>query len=130
MSKLFGTFQYGGWPVKHIPEEYRKFRVSQTETLMLSGTIDISTPAQNATKLLEYLPNGHQVILVNRGHQDMGSVQTDAYKTLINTFYQTGKVDSDFTDIEIDFNNIKPSFQKMGRMFYLMKRLGLAKLLI
>ena len=131
MSKIFAIGTRGGWPISLISDEYRELKYSNVETLMLSGTIDISTPAEFGTELLEYLPNGHQVILADRGHQDMGSLENDAYHTLVNTFYQSGKVDdSGFTDIPIDFNNPKPTFQKMGKMFYTMKRLGLAKLLM
>ena len=81
--------------------------------------------------MLEYLPNGHQVILTDRGHQDIGHYEGKAYITLFNTFYQSGKVDdSGFSHVPIDFNDIKPTYQKMGRMFYTMKRLGLANLVM
>ncbi len=119
MSKLFGFGRYGGWPIKKISEEYRKLRVSKVRTLLLSGTIDVSTPAPNGTKMLKYLPNGDQVILTNRGHQDFGNIEKEAYHTLVNTFFQKGKVDdSGFTDVVFDFNNVKPSFQDMGAMMY------------
>jgi len=36
------------WPVNKIPDEYRTAQPSSVETLMLSGTLDVSTPAQNA----------------------------------------------------------------------------------
>ncbi len=119
MSRIFGLMKYGGWPIQRIPEEYRKLRISNVETLMLSGTIDISTPASNGTQLLKYLPNGHQVILSDRGHQDLGGLEKDAYNNLINTYFSTGKVDdSGFTNMPIDFNDIKPTFQEMGIMLY------------
>jgi len=131
MSKLFAVYTYGGWPIKQIPDEYRKLQKSNTETLMLSGSIDISTPPQNGTKMLEYLPNGHQVILMDRGHQDTGVLQKEAYHTLVNTFFQTGEVDdSGFSDIPIDFSNPKPTFQKMGKLFYKLDRLHLIGLVM
>jgi hypothetical protein len=76
--------------------------------------------------MLEYLPNGHQVILMDRGHQDTGALQKDAYHNLVNTFFTTGNVDdSGFSDVPIDFSNPKPSFQKMGKLFYRLDRLHL-----
>ncbi len=130
-SKLFAIQNYGGWPIKPIPEEYTKLKKSNTETLLISGTIDISTPAKYGTELLQYLPNGHQVILINRGHQDMGLLQNEEYHILVNTFFQTGKVDgSKFTDVPIDFNNLDRTFQKMGKLFYKLDRLHLTGLVL
>jgi len=129
MSKIFGVAKYGGWKIKSIPEEYRNLRESNVETLMLSGTIDLSTPAQNGTEMLKYLPNGHQVILKNRGHQDIGNLQVKVYIPFVKSFFLTGKVeDSEFKDLPIDFNNVKPTFQKMGKMFYRIKQLRLTGL--
>ena len=130
MSKIFAVMSYGGWPIAQISEEYRELRYSEVEILMLSGNIDISTPAQNGTKMLEYLPNGHQVVLSDHGH-DLEAIEIDAYHTLVNIFYLTGEVDaSGFSDIPIDFNNPKPTFQKMGKIFYTADRLHLTKLLM
>ncbi len=119
MSKLFGLMNYGGWPIKSIPPEYRKLRYSNVKTLMISGTIDISTPAINGTQMLAFLPNGHQVILDNRGHQDLGKLEIKVYRNLVNTFFQTGQVeDSGFSKIPIDFDDVSPSFQDMAKMMY------------
>ena len=127
-STLFDLIKFGGWPIDLIPEEYRKLQSSEVETLLLSGDIDVSTPYQYAKEMLEYLPNGHHVIFKNRGHQDIGILQNYEYHDLINTFYQEGTVDgSAFTFQPINFNESKPSFQKMGKMFRFIKRLGLTK---
>jgi len=54
----------GSWPANKIPDEYRTAQPSSAETLMLSGTLDVSTPAQNArNQLLPLLENGQQVVL-------------------------------------------------------------------
>jgi hypothetical protein len=67
------------WPTGLISEELRRVNETDVETLLISGSIDVSTPAENATnELLPSLKNGHQVIL-----SDVG----------ISTFYATGKVD-------------------------------------
>ena len=131
LSKLFCISTNGGWPIKLIPEEYRQLQISNVETLLLNGTIDISTPIQNSKELLKYLPNGHLVAFENRGHQDIGLLQNDEYHVLVNTFYQSGEVDgSSFKYIPINFHNPKPSYQKMGKIFRFIKRLGLTKFVI
>jgi hypothetical protein len=117
-SQLFALMKFGGWPVELIPEKYRKYQQSNVETLMISGSIDISTPAENGARLLEYLPNGHQVILNNRGHQDMGVFQRDVYENFVKTYLSTGLVDdSGFEDVPIDFANIQPTFGQMAKMY-------------
>jgi len=125
-SKLYGVTVNGGWPMKQIPEEYRKLLYSNAEVLMLSGNIDFNTPAKHVTKMLEYLPNGHQIIFSDQGH-NLESLE-DNVKTLVNTFYQSGEVDnSGFTHKPINFNDVKPSFQKTGKLYYLLKRLHVMK---
>jgi pimeloyl-ACP methyl ester carboxylesterase len=54
MSRMLGAQKYGGWPIKPIPEEYRKPRSSDVETLMVNGNLDFATPAEYAKK--ELLP--------------------------------------------------------------------------
>lgn len=99
-----------------IPEEYRKVRLSQTETLIVSGNLDTSTPADFARdELMPYLPNGHQVILENFSHADIAMTQPENYFKLINTFFDTGKVDTSFfTPQTIDLNP-KKKFHKIAK---------------
>jgi pimeloyl-ACP methyl ester carboxylesterase len=99
-----------------IPEEYRKLRLSQTETLIVSGNLDTSTPADFARdELMPYLPNGHQVILENFSHADIAMAQPENYFKLINAFFDTGKVDASvFSPQTIDFNPRK-KFYKMAK---------------
>jgi len=84
------------WPANKIPEEYRTAQPSSTETLMLSGTLDVSTPAQNArNQLLPLLENGEQVVLYEFAHTgDLLYRQRDAARHLLTTFFATGKVDA------------------------------------
>jgi len=129
LSKLFGFMKYKQWPMKQIPEEYRKLQKSEVQTLMINGTIDISTPIVQARELLTYLPNGHLVELKNRGHQDLGYLQNEVYKNLLITYYKTGEIDdSGFKDFPLDFSPSETPLQKLGKMFYRLKRLGLFKL--
>ena len=95
MSKILGGMKYGGWPIKPIPEKYRKLQDSDVETLMVNGNIDFSTPAENARdELLPHLKNGNLVILSEMGHGgDVVNIQPDAFRYLAEAFYLEGIVD-------------------------------------
>ncbi len=117
--------------MKQIPEEYRKLQKSEVKTLMINGTVDISTPIVQARELLTYLPNGYLVELKNRGHQDVGALQKEVYKNLIIKFFKTGEIDdSEFKDFPLDFGPTETTLQKMGKTLYTFKRLGLFKLIV
>jgi hypothetical protein len=97
----------GGWPVAPMPDEFREVHPSGVETLLVSGSIDYSTPSQFATEeLLPALSNGQQVILSEFGHSsDVWGLQPDATRHLLATFYATGEVDdSRFTYQPMDFH--------------------------
>jgi len=96
MSKiLWGPLAHGRWPMKHLPEEFRKPQPSDVETLLLSGSVDFSTPAEFATKeLLPYLKRGKQVIVSECGHvNDVLYLEPENSKLLLTSFYNTGVVD-------------------------------------
>jgi hypothetical protein len=86
----------GIWPANKIPEEYRAAQASSVETLMLSGTLDVSTPARNARdQLLPLLENGEQVVLSEFAHTgDLYYLQREATRHLLTTFFATGEVDA------------------------------------
>jgi pimeloyl-ACP methyl ester carboxylesterase len=86
----------GLWPANKIPDEYRKARPSSIETLMLSGTLDVSTPAQTARdQLLPLMENAEQVVLSNFAHTgDLYYLQRKATRHLLTTFLATGEVDA------------------------------------
>lgn len=93
MSKLlWGPLSYGSWPMEQLPEEFRKPQQSDVETLLLSGSVDFSTPAEFATKeLLPYLKNGKQVILSECGHvNDMWYAKPENTRLILTSFYDTG----------------------------------------
>jgi len=94
------------WSIEMIPAELRQVRPSDVETLLVSGNIDATTPAQWATEeLLPYLKNGQQVILSEFGHtDDVWGLQSEATVHLLTTFYDTGEVDDSlFTYQPMDF---------------------------
>ena len=84
------------WPAKKIPDEYRTAQPSSVETLLLSGSLDVSTPAQNArNQLLPLLENGEQVVLPDFAHTgDLYYLQREATRHLLRKFFATGEVDA------------------------------------
>ncbi len=85
----------GGWAVAPMPDAFREAQPSDVETLLVSGSIDYSTPSQFATEeLLPALSNGEQVILSEFGHtSDIWSLQPEATRHLLTTFYAIGEAD-------------------------------------
>ncbi|HEY2537301.1 MAG TPA: alpha/beta hydrolase, partial [Solirubrobacteraceae bacterium] len=84
------------WPANPSENQYTSVQNSSVPTLLIGGTLDFETPAQNATKeLLPHLSNGHQVILSGLGHvDDFESYEPKASTQLLTTFYATGQVDT------------------------------------
>jgi hypothetical protein len=106
-------FLWGGgglrnsWPVAPSGKEYSRVPDSDTETLLIGGTLDFATPYENARdELLPHLRNGHQVVLDNFGHTtSFWNDQAEAGTHLVNTFYRSGKVDkSQYKHREADFS--------------------------
>jgi len=83
------------WPASPDENEYAQVRDSNVETLVIGGELDVATPPQWARReLLPHLPNGHEVVLENIGHtDDFWTYQTEAGGRLINTFFDSGRVD-------------------------------------
>lgn len=105
-GSTIGWAAAGIWPANKIPDEYRTARPSAVETLMLSGTLDVSTPASNARdQLLPLLENGEQVVLSGFGHTgDLYSLQPEATRHLLTHFLATGEVDaSRYEPNRVDF---------------------------
>jgi len=91
MSELLWPAISGMRP-KMIPLSYREAQTSPVETLIISGDLDVSTPAENAMmEMMPHLPNGRQVILRQAGHMDLYSPEvTQMYLK----FLATGEVDT------------------------------------
>jgi pimeloyl-ACP methyl ester carboxylesterase len=95
-------FGWGGglfsdaWPTSPDDAEYGQVPTSEVETLLVGGTLDVSTPPVNATReLLPFLPNGQQVVLPRFGHStSFWSDQPEAGTHLINTYLDSGRVDT------------------------------------
>ena len=96
---------YTVWPSSPDTDEYQTVRPSQVETLLVSGTVDFSTPAELATgELLPSLPNGHQVTLAELGHTADFWAETEASTRLLTAFFDRGEVDGSlFERRPVDF---------------------------
>jgi pimeloyl-ACP methyl ester carboxylesterase len=108
-----------GWKPELIPEEYRKVQLSNVETLIISGNLDNSTPADFATeKLLPSLPNGQQVILKDYSHVMTDNHQKDQIRAMMAQYYKTGQADT--SNIKYQPINFKPkkSINKMAKWGY------------
>jgi hypothetical protein len=113
------------WPVKQLPADLRRAHPSDVETLLVSGSVDFSTPPQFATdELLPYLSRGQQVILAEMGHtQDVWNVQPEAIERLLTSFYDTGVADSSlYAYVPMNF--------EVGLGFPLLAKIGLGVLLL
>ena len=86
----------GAWPITFIEDELNEARTIDTETLLVSGSIDFSTPPQFAAEELEpFLTNGQHVFLAEYGHtQDFNNVRPEAAHNLLATFFDNGEADA------------------------------------
>ena len=94
------------WPATPDENEYTTVRNSAVPTLLVGGTLDMATPAVNATRdLLPHLSNGHQVVLSELGHMtSFWGYEPKASTRMLNTFLDTGKVDTSlYTPAKVDF---------------------------
>ena len=103
-SQTFGM--QTAWPGVHLPAEYNEPQYTDVEMLLVSGSVDFSTPAEFATsELLPYLNNGKQVILKELGHSgDLIWHDLEAFTHMATTYYNTGQVDdSKYEHSPMDF---------------------------
>lgn len=99
--------------IKIIPDEYRKPGISSTETLVISGNLDLSTPADYARdELMPSLKNGRQIILSNMSHTD---IFNKAMKSpgFLSSYFDEGIVDENAI-IKTDSIDFKPQ-KKFGK---------------
>jgi len=92
LSKLYWGIG-SAFNIKMIPEEFRTSKKLNTNTLIISGDLDVSTPSDYARdELMPYLKNGEQLILKNMSHEN---IITKAFKTpdFLSKYYDTGEID-------------------------------------
>jgi pimeloyl-ACP methyl ester carboxylesterase len=111
---------YAAWPDSPDNADYRTLRPSDVETLLVSGSVDFSTPAGFATReLLPTLSRGRQVVLPELGHTaDFWEHQPEAGTKLLTTFFDTGRVaDEQLTTRPVDFSPAV-TMSAMGRYLF------------
>lgn len=126
ISKLsWGSLRGGHWPIKRLPEEFRRLQESDVETLLLSGSIDFSTPAEFATKeLLPYLRKGKQVILSECGHVgDVLYANPENSRQILTSFYDTGIPD-------VSLNSYIPMNFRVGWGFPFLAKVALGTIVV
>jgi len=123
---------YAAWPANSIPEEYRQVQPSDVETLLVSGNIDSDTPVQFARdELLPSLSNGQHVILSEFGHGEFLSMQPEASKRLLASFFDTGVADDSlysYHPVDFSVGLSYPAMAKLLLAAIVLVPLGLAAL--
>lgn len=91
---LWGSLQQSDWPKTALPPDFTTLQDADIETLILSGNLDFSTPAEYATKeLLPYLSSGRQLIVADAGHTvDLWRLNNAAVVETIVRFIDEGIV--------------------------------------
>ena len=123
-ATILAYAEYTAWPANLIADKYRQVQPSHVETLLVSGSIDFNTPVQFATDvLLPSLSNGQHVILAEFGHGEMLSLQPEASRRLLTSFFETGLADDSlFTHHPVDFG--------VGLGYPTQAKLGLAAIVL
>ncbi|MDC1161871.1 alpha/beta fold hydrolase [Tenacibaculum sp.] len=132
LSKQFAIVDLSEWKVPMIPEQYRKLSTSHTPTLIFDGNLDVSTPLENAQDLIKYLPNGELVVMTDYGHLDLVSLFSYAPAiSIMKEFYLTGNVcTKELEHKPVTLEKPERSPQKIGKIFYTLKRLRLLGLFL
>jgi pimeloyl-ACP methyl ester carboxylesterase len=105
------------WPLKLLPEAMRRVQPLDVPTLLISGELDIATPAEPVEReLLPALSHGRHVVLPETGHvPDVLKAQPAAVTHLLSTYFERGVVDtSQFRDMPMDFH-VKPGFPQLAK---------------
>ena len=106
------------WPLKLLPAELRRVQPSDVPTLLISGELDVATPAEPVEReLLPALSHGQHVVLPNTGHvPDVFKSQPEGVAQLLSTYFATGEVDtSPLRDVPMDFQ-AKPGFPLIAKL--------------
>lgn len=106
------------WEDELLPVKLRQTQPVDVPTLLLSGSVDFSTPAEYARdELLPSLQDGKQIIISEAGHVgDVWNVQPAATLLALTTFYDTGAADDSlFTYSPMDFN-VKLGFPLLAKI--------------
>lgn len=84
-------------PSPKVPEGFTQHQKHAIPTLIIQGDMDMSTPYENATFLMQYLEKGH-LITVQRGFHNAKRALIFADSNLMNQIYAFMNVDFEQTD--------------------------------
>lgn len=104
---LWAPLRYGHVPVQMIPNELRTPQPSDVNTLLVSGSVDFSTPAAFATReMLPLLRNGRQIVLSEFGHVgDVRYLRQNRIESIIANYFDTGISDTSGIEyVPMDFH--------------------------
>lgn len=98
------------WNIQSIPAAYKTCRLSETETLVISGALDFRTPATITEKaLMPFLRKGQHLVLKNSSHTD---ILQNVMKSpdFLHTYFDKNKIDSALITpaSALDFSPAKP----------------------
>ncbi len=80
------------WPKADMPPEYHRAALDRTETLIVNGDLDSTTPLIFVeAELMNYLPNGQLLVLKDYAHSD-DHRQADALDQIVAGYLDTGRV--------------------------------------
>jgi pimeloyl-ACP methyl ester carboxylesterase len=83
------------WPTHMIPEDLRNIQDSDVEMLLVSGTVDVSTPPRTLDEARPHFHKAQIVLLPEFSHVgDVETLQPAALERLVTTYYDTGVADS------------------------------------
>lgn len=117
----WSSASFGGWPVNQIPIEFRQLDTIYTETLILNGELDFSSPPDYIMELKPYLKNGYIVIVPSMGHMEVVYNQREGFENLVDKFFREGVVDtSKYLLHRIDFTP-EETFQDEAKRLFLNK---------
>ena len=106
------------WPFKLLPASLRCVQPSDVPTLLISGELDIATPADPVEReLLPALSQGQHVVLPETGHvPDVFKAQPEAVAHTLTAYFDTGAVDtSHFRNVPMDFH-VKPGLPLLAKL--------------
>jgi pimeloyl-ACP methyl ester carboxylesterase len=82
------------WPIELLPQNLREFQKSDTEMLLVNGTVDFSTPPTALDEAKPYFHKAQMVLLPEFSHvDDEYTLQPEAFHRLITSYYDTGVAD-------------------------------------
>ncbi|MEM6628339.1 MAG: alpha/beta fold hydrolase [Bacteroidota bacterium] len=97
-------------PAPKVPAEFRQHKSHDIPTLLIQGDMDMSTPYENATFLMEYLENGH-LITVKRGFHNAKRALIFADSTLMNQIYEFMNMDFGETDFQTFKSSLPDTYE-------------------